>query len=124
MVDDNPADAQLLALACDERGIGVDLRVFGDGDAFLRGLADALPAVPDLLIVDMNLPRMPGHRVIEHVRSDRELGRVRIAVFTTSRNPADRAAAKQAGADSIYHKPNDWDQFCDLVAQVMRENLP
>jgi CheY-like chemotaxis protein len=122
LVEDNPADAQLLALACEERGISVDLRVFQDGEAFLTGI-DAGAVFPDLLIVDMNLPRMPGQSVIEAVRARPELRNIRIAVLTTSANPRDRAAAKQAGADSIYQKPHEWDQFCYVVAQIMQENL-
>jgi CheY-like chemotaxis protein len=123
LVEDNPADAQLLALACEERGILVDLRTFNDGDAILKGLVAGLPAVPDLLIVDINLPRMPGQTVIEAIRSNPALGQVRIAVLTTSRNPKDRVSAQLAGADSIYIKPNDWDEFCELVSQIMRDNL-
>jgi DNA-binding response OmpR family regulator len=123
-VEDNPADAQLLALACEERGIAVDLRTFTDGDAFLEALKQGAPALPDLLIVDINLPRLSGHSLIEIIRSRADVGGLRIAVLTTSRNPKDRLAAQQAGADSIYTKPNDWDHFCELVAQIMRDNLP
>lgn len=86
LVEDNPDDAHLLELEFEDAGIGNELVVVGDGDVALRYLRRAQPfqdaGIPGLVLLDLHLPKVDGHEVLEAVDSDPELGGIPIVVVS------------------------------------------
>jgi len=108
-IDDNPADLQLLTVAFEALAARVDLRTARDGrDAVEQLQVELLRAagwVPDLIMIDLNMPRIDGLETIARLRGNRALAKVPIAVLSGSMHPADQAHALAAGASWYVTKP-------------------
>ena len=73
---------------------------------------------PDLILLDLNLPRMSGHEVLAEVKSDPELRRIPVVVLTTSQAHADIAKSYDLHASVHVSKPVDFDEFAGVVKQI------
>lgn len=123
LAEDNPADVYLLreALAA-ASGSEVTLIVAHDGEEALdfvqqRG-AFLEPVEPDLIILDLNLPKNDGSEVLRSVRTSERLRKVPVVILTSSDSPRDRANAEKLGADAYITKPSDLDAFLALGAHL------
>lgn len=122
LVDDNPADANLTSevLATSERAFHVS--TVEDGEQALEFLHHAGKFVdasrPDLIILDLNLPRKDGRAVLAEVKADPELNEVPVVVFTTSHSPRDIARCYELGANSYVSKPGNLGQFFSAVRSI------
>jgi two-component system response regulator len=122
LVDDNPADANLTCevLATSERPAHVS--TVADGEqaiAFLHRTGQYIAAArPDLIILDLNLPRKDGRAVLAEVKADPALNELPIVVFTTSRSPRDIARCYELGANSYVSKPGNLGQFFSAVRSI------
>lgn len=121
LVDDDEADVALIRQAFAEHRAPVRLHVTHDGVealAFLRREADHAAAPrPDLVLLDLNMPRMNGRQVLAEVKSDSELATIPVVVLTTSEQPADIAASYAGHANAYVTKPID---LVDLEAAIAR----
>jgi chemotaxis family two-component system response regulator Rcp1 len=121
VVEDSEADVELLreALADSEPPIEIDVVRHGeDALAFLRREGRFGEAShPDLVVLDLNLPRMTGFEVLQALRqdSDPRLRRLPVVVFTTSGNRADVETAYELCASSFVTKPTAFEQYLDAV---------
>lgn len=119
LVEDNPADVRLVEEALKEGTVSVRLSVVPDGAeavAFLRrerGYATA--PRPDLILLDLNLPRMNGFDVLEHVKADPTLRGIPIVVLTTSQAETDVARSYDLHANCYLVKSSDLDQFFGVM---------
>jgi CheY-like chemotaxis protein len=110
LVEDNPADVYLARLALQNEGLCKNLRVVEYGEqalAFLKRegrYADAFP--PDLVILDLNLPRMSGFTVLAAMKADPVLRTIPVIVFSTSSAEHDLRQAYELGAAYYLTKPN------------------
>ena len=122
LVEDNPADAELTRIALRKGKLRVDLDHVVDGVeamAFLRKEAPYADAVtPDLVLLDLNLPRKGGHEVLAEVRADPALEHVPIVVLTTSETEEDVLDSYRARANCYVTKPLDASSFQKIVAAV------
>jgi chemotaxis family two-component system response regulator Rcp1 len=124
LVEDNEADVRLTREALREPGPPVRLSAVGDGEqalAYLRrqeGYADAQR--PDLVLLDLNLPRKNGLEVLDELRSDPELATLPVIMLTSSAAEHDVAACYARGARSYVVKPGDLDAFMDLNDAIRR----
>jgi chemotaxis family two-component system response regulator Rcp1 len=122
LVDDNPADANLTCevLATSERQTQVS--TVRDGEQalqFLRRAGRYADAVrPDLIILDLNLPRKDGRAVLAEVKADPELNELPVVIFTTSHAPRDIARCYELGANSYVSKPGNLGQFFSTVRSI------
>ena len=122
LVDDNPADAGLTCevLATSERQSRI--QTVSDGEealAFLHRLGKYGAATrPDLLILDLNLPRKDGRAVLAEVKADPELNEIPVVIFTTSRSGRDVARCYELGANSYLTKPGNLAQFFSAVRSL------
>ena len=122
LVDDNPADANLTCevLATSEHPARVS--TVHDGEQalmFLRRVGQFAEAVrPDLIILDLNLPRKDGRTVLAEVKADPELNELPVVVFTTSHSPLDIARCYELGANSYVCKPGNLGQFFSAVRSI------
>ena len=122
LVEDNEADVRLTREALREPGPPVRLWSVADGEqalAFLRrqdGFTDAQR--PDLVLLDLNLPRKGGLEVLEELRADTELATVPVVVLSSSDAEHDVLSSYAHGARSYVVKPHDLDAFIDVIAAL------
>jgi chemotaxis family two-component system response regulator Rcp1 len=124
LVEDNEADVRLTREALREDGETVRLSAVGDGEvamAYLRnetGYEDV--ATPDLVLLDLNLPRKNGLEVLEEMRADPELACIPVIMLTTSSAQHDIVACYSRGANCFVVKPHELDAFMDLIGAIRR----
>jgi CheY-like chemotaxis protein len=122
LVEDDPGDVLIAREAMAAGRLSTTLEVVTDGReaiAYLRrenGYADAHR--PDLILLDLNLPRMSGHEVLAEVKSDPELRRIPVVVLTTSQAHDDIAKSYDLHASVHVSKPVDFDDFTGVVKQI------
>ncbi|WP_221091303.1 response regulator [Deinococcus aquaedulcis] len=117
LVEDNEADIFLLEAALEMAGVPVQLQVARDGEEALRQLRAALgsAALPDLILLDLNMPRVSGFEVLAAVRADPALRHLVLVVFTTSNAEADVQRAYALQANSYLSKPSTMAEFLRVV---------
>jgi chemotaxis family two-component system response regulator Rcp1 len=122
LVDDSPADADLVcdALATSARGSHVQSVYDGEeAMAFLHRAGKYADAVrPDLVMLDLNLPRKHGNAVLADVKGDPKLRRIPVVIFTTSRSGRDIARSYELGANCYVSKPGKLAEFFAAVQSV------
>jgi two-component system, chemotaxis family, response regulator Rcp1 len=120
LVEDNAGDAQLMRIAFAEVQPDALLRVATDGESALDTLIHAREDHPDLVLLDLNLPRLTGHEVLAAVRdSDVRLARrTPVVVMTTSSAAGDVQRSYELGARSHITKPHEIDELFTAVASL------
>ncbi|HEY6339993.1 MAG TPA: response regulator [Bryobacteraceae bacterium] len=116
LIEDNPADVVLTRMTLKESGRMHELLVIGDGEAALAYLRVASPA-PDLIVLDLNLPKLDGFAVLEQLRGMPAGGRVPVAVLTSSQLAEDRERALKLGAGAFLEKPGSLSGYRDLARE-------
>ncbi|WP_199311547.1 response regulator [Anabaena subtropica] len=122
LVEDNPGDAELTRIALEDSKISINLNVVEDGVeamAFLRKL-DRYTNVPhpDIVLLDLNLPRKDGREVLAEIKTDVHLKRIPVVVLTTSQAEEDILKAYNLAANCYITKPVDFDQFVRIVQSI------
>ncbi len=122
LVEDNPGDAQLTRIALEDSKISIHLNVVEDGVeamAFLRKQDKyAKAAHPDIILLDLNLPRKDGREVLAEIKGDENLKRIPVVVLTTSQAEEDILKAYNLCANCYITKPVDFDQFVKIVQSI------
>jgi len=119
VVDDSPEDLRLIRDAFSQWKGSRRVQVFLNGiealDHFKNSPADTLP---DLVLLDWNLPGIRGEQVLERLKDDKRLCNIPVVIFTSSSSPADRLRATQLGAARFITKPLDIDEFFNSIADL------
>ncbi len=122
LVEDSPSDAELTREALHEGRVINNLQVVQDGEqalAFLRRQDKYGDAPrPDLILLDLNLPKKDGREVLAEIKSDDNLKCIPVVVLTTSKDESDVMAAYGRFANCYITKPVDLEQFIDVVRSV------
>lgn len=122
LVEDNPGDVRLTVEALKEGKILVDLQVARDGVEALAILRREAPFEhaprPDLILLDLNLPRMDGRQVLEVIKADAQLRYIPVVVLTTSAAEQDILQAYHLHANCYITKPVDLEQFIRVVKAI------
>jgi two-component system, chemotaxis family, response regulator Rcp1 len=122
LVEDNPGDVRLMREAFRETGARSRLHVVGDGVEamkFLRGEDGYADAVrPDVILLDLNLPRMGGREVLAEVKSDPRLKHLPVVVLSSSSAEEDVAAAYGLHANCYVTKPADLDRYLAVARAI------
>jgi CheY-like chemotaxis protein len=117
LAEDNPADVYLVREALKEHGVQCTVRTAADGRDVLTLLTAPDRAWnPDLIILDLNLPRHDGIEILQKVRSTEAIADVPVVVLTSSDSPRDRTIANDLGATRYVRKPSNLEQFLQLGA--------
>lgn len=122
LVEDEPADAHLVKMSFEEGRVLVDLQQVQDGVEALEYLrkqgrfADA--RTPDLILLDLNMPRMNGRQFLQAVKQDNQLKRIPVVVLTTSEAETDILSSYDLGAAGFIVKPVNINDFIEQVQQL------
>ena len=122
LVEDNPGDVRLTREALEAGDVENDLHVVRDGEAALDFLERTgeyvdVPA-PDLILLDLNLPRVSGMDVLATIKHDEVLKRIPVVMLTGSEAPEDVLQSYEHHSAAYLTKPVDPDEFIDLVQSV------
>jgi CheY-like chemotaxis protein len=118
-VEDNPADAGLVREALEEHGVEGELTVLVDGGTAIQHIQDIdsqLLSCPDLIIVDLNLPKKPGREVLECIRRSVICREAQVVILTSSDAHEDQQDAMRLGVSRYLRKPSRLSDFISLGA--------
>jgi CheY-like chemotaxis protein len=122
LVEDSPSDTELTVEALKEAKIRNHLSHVEDGVQALEFLRRQGPFTdaprPDLIMLDLNLPRKDGREVLAEIKSDKDLKSIPVVVLTTSRAEQDILRAYQLNANCYITKPVDFEQFLAVVRSI------
>lgn len=122
LVEDDPGDVLMTQEAFEEHKLRNRLSVVSDGTealAYLRQEGQYADAVtPDLILLDLNLPRRDGREVLEEIKKDENLRRIPVVVLTTSQADEDILRSYQLHANAYVTKPVDFERFISVVRQI------
>jgi CheY-like chemotaxis protein len=118
IVEDNPADVYLIRRAITAGIFPAGFHVVSDGhqaiEFFDEVESDAAKSCPDVVILDINLPKKQGADVLRNMRKRSRCANARVIVVSTSELEGDRAILNELGADVYFRKPSDLDEFMKL----------
>jgi CheY-like chemotaxis protein len=122
LVEDDPGDAMMTREALNEAKVAHELHVVDNGEAAIAFLLQegeyAEAPRPDLIFLDLNLPRVDGREVLAFVKGDESLRRIPLVILTTSDSEDDIARSYDLHANAYVTKPVDFDSFLNAVRQV------
>lgn len=122
LIEDDPGDELITREALDRDKINIALHVVHDGeeglDYLCRRGAHQHATQPDLILLDLNLPRYDGRQLLERIKSDRALCHIPVIVLTTSSAEEDILRSYQLHANAYVTKPADVDKFIAAVRQI------
>jgi CheY-like chemotaxis protein len=117
LVEDSLADVELTLDALGDAKVANHVTVIRDGAAALEHLR-ATKDAPDLVILDLNLPRLTGHEVLAAMQADQSMRRIPVAVLTTSSAESDVEKTYDLGANCFLTKPVEIEQFIHVVHSI------
>jgi CheY-like chemotaxis protein len=122
LVEDDPGDVLMTQEAFEEHKVRNRLTVVSDGAealAYLRREGRYADAVrPDLILLDLNLPKRDGREVLAEIKKDEDLGRIPVVVLTTSAADEDIVRSYQLHANAYVTKPVDFDRFISVIRPI------
>ena len=119
LIEDNPADVTLMRRAMADCTAPFDLEVARDGEEAAARLFGPETNLPQLIILDLNLPRIDGHTILARLRkSDSSTAHIPVVVVSSSQNPADIEQSYLLGANAYMSKAADLDEFENQVRQI------
>lgn len=122
LVEDNPGDVRLTVEALRGAKVANELHVVSDGESaidYLRQRGQYVDAIrPDIVLLDLNLPRMEGREVLADIKADEELAKIPIIVLTSSSADEDIQQAYALHANCFVTKPVDFTEFIEAVRSL------
>jgi CheY-like chemotaxis protein len=118
LVEDDLADAMLIEEALLQRGAARTITLVQDGIAALEHLRSPGLATPDVIVLDLNMPRMNGRELLAVLKNDPELKVIPVVVLTTSSAPDDVSGAYRRHANAYITKPVNLDEFIHAVQSI------
>lgn len=122
LVEDNPADIRLTEEGLKEAKIANHLHTVMDGETALeflnrKGAYEKAP-VPDLILLDLKLPRLSGHDILMQIKNDPALCTIPVVILTSSEAEADILKSYEEHANCFISKPVDFESFIDVVRSI------
>jgi CheY-like chemotaxis protein len=122
LVEDNPSDVYLTQVAFRRSRTESEIHVVEDGIQAMAFLRQELPYAnaprPDLVLLDLNLPRKDGYKVLAEMKADPDLRRIPVIVLTTSTAEADVHRCYESHANCYIAKPVDFDEFERVIQEI------
>ncbi len=122
LVEDNPGDVRLTQEAFKVQGSDIELKVAMDGMEALKFLKKEDEFVneetPDLILLDLNLPKRDGREVLTVIKTDEHLRRIPVVILTTSNAEQDILKSYNLHVNCYINKPVDFDTFADIIQKI------
>ncbi|MFK5949254.1 MAG: response regulator [Methylococcales bacterium] len=125
LVEDNPDDEALTLRALAKNHIANEVVVVRDGVEaldyiFAQGCYSErdITQKPQVILLDLKLPKIDGHEVLKKIRADKRTSRIPVVILTTSNEEQDIASSYDNGANSYIRKPVDFEQFMDAIKKL------
>jgi CheY-like chemotaxis protein len=118
LAEDDLGDALLVEEAFLVRGFGQNVHTVSDGVEAMAYLRDPDRPMPDLILLDLNMPRMDGRETLSAIKSDPVLRMIPVVVLTTSNAPGDVSAVYDLHANAYVCKPRELDEFLGAVHAI------
>lgn len=122
LIEDNPGDIRLTQEVFSESKVSMVLNVAMDGVEGINFLKKNSPfesvETPDLILLDLNLPKKDGREVLQFVKEDKDLRRIPVIILTTSTAEQDLSKAYSLNVNSYINKPVDFDKFFDIIQKI------
>lgn len=119
LVEDDQAHADLIQMSLEEDGEDLEISHVNNGSKaidYLKNQGEYANATrPDLVLLDLNLPKLSGHEVLQQIKSDESLQSIPVVVLTTSADEQDVSRAYLHNANSYLTKPADFQQFQSMI---------
>lgn len=124
LIEDNPADVETVRRAIDQSDRDVFLEVVTGGTDAIRMVRESVSGaeirIPDLILLDLNLPGVDGRELLQGFNQSRAFGEVPIVVLTTSNNDDDIRYSYRNGANAYVVKPGPFQEFVDRIQAICR----
>lgn len=119
LVEDNAADVKLTMRALERYKVANEVRHARDGAEALDLLyGDDAPPLPEVVLLDLKLPKVGGLDVLRRIRSEERTAMLPVVVLTSSKEESDLMASYAGGANSYVRKPIDFEDFSEAIRQV------
>ena len=121
LAEDNPGDVLLFREAMRQSKLPCELIVAGDGEkalSLLENAAQATGGFPDLIVLDVNLPKRSGQDILKWVRDKPELAKIPVMMLTSSASPDDKTKSMQLGANLYVQKSSDLHDILEIGSKV------
>jgi CheY-like chemotaxis protein len=120
LVEDNPMDVDLTIRAFQRRERANPVQVARDGEEALAWIPrwEAGEARPEVILLDLKLPRVDGLEVLKRLKGHAQLHRIPVVVLSSSKEDRDIEAAYELGANSYIVKPVDFERFMEIATQI------
>jgi CheY-like chemotaxis protein len=122
LAEDNPGDVRLTEKAFEQASLGNNLYVVNDGVEAMQFLNSEPPFAdtpqPDIVLLDLNMPRKNGQDVLAEMKSNDDLNRIPVVVLTSSESEEDVVKSYDLNANAYLTKPVDYDGFLDIVSSL------
>jgi two-component system response regulator len=118
LVEDNEDDVDLTLRAFKKASVTAKVEVVRDGVEALEFLFGASASLPDLVLLDLNLPRVDGFEVLRRIRADERTRLLPVVILTSSNEEADLVRGYTGGANSYVRKPVDYAEFIEAARQL------
>src|SRR5687767_7332725 len=119
LIEDNPGDIKLITAQLKQLVTGCLITIAHDGEQALEMLFNSpSKTLPDLIIMDLNLPKMTGHEVLAEIKKDARLRSVPVVIFSSSASPKDIFSAYENHGNCYIVKPFDYHEFNEAIRQA------
>lgn len=122
LIEDNPGDVRLTQEAFKEGKLSYQMDVVMDGVEAIHFLRRRPPyenaATPDIILLDLNLPKKDGREVLAEIKADPELRRIPVIILTTSNAEQDILKSYDLHVNCYINKPVDFDKFFDIIKMI------
>ena len=121
VIEDNPDDIFLIKLAIKKANINSNISVVNNGEEginYLTRITNEKEKLPDLILLDINLPKVTGLEVLKKIKSNKSIKSIPTVVFTSSDSPSDMNFCYRNGADYYIRKPNNINSFTETMIYI------
>jgi|SRR5688572_5744917 len=123
IVDDDEDDRDLFCIAVHELEPKVNCILARNGEEALQGLRLEKFPKPDLIFLDLNMPRLNGIQLLRELKKDNQLKVIPIVIYTASQQQQDLDETKELGAAHLFAKPNSFKELCQIIADVFAKEM-
>jgi CheY-like chemotaxis protein len=119
IADDDPDDVELFIEAINEVDDSIQCYTAIDGEEALQKLKDKLPILPDIIFLDLNMPRISGKQCLVEIKTMEKLSGIPIVIYSTSSIQYDIDETKKLGADYFLTKPASFSELCSKLSDII-----